>query len=81
MGIYLKAEARCTHCGTTAPCELKLLLWDVKAIDSREYETMNARVHGLETWFRNADGLACSPACRDVLATYAAYAGQWDPCR
>jgi hypothetical protein len=83
MGIYLRAEARCTHCGNTAPCELKLLLWGVKGINDREYETMNARVHGLETWFRNADALACSPACRDVLNTdprYAAYRGQWDPC-
>jgi hypothetical protein len=82
MAIYLNAEARCTHCGNRAPCELKLFLWGTKAIGEREYEGMAAAVHGLETWFQKDDGMACSPECRDVLAKSGQYsAGQWRPCK
>jgi len=84
MAIYLSAEARCSHCGTTAPCELKLFLWGSTGIGTREYNGMNAAVGGLETWFRKDDGMACSPACRDVLAKdsrYAGYSGDWIPCQ
>ena len=84
MGIYLSAEARCSHCGKTAPCELKVLLWGVKGIGSRQYHGLNAEVRGLEAWFRKDDGLACSPACRDVLANnprYLDYSGYWTPCQ
>jgi hypothetical protein len=84
MAIYLNAEARCSHCGTRAPCELKILLWGGKAFGSREYSGMSAAVHGIETWFRKDDGLACSAACRDVLAKdprFANFGGQWHPCR
>jgi hypothetical protein len=83
MAIYLKAEARCSHCGKTAPCELKLYLVGGRGFGGREYSGMNAAVSGLETWFQKDDGLACSPACRDVLVSdprYSNYAGQWKPC-
>ncbi len=84
MGLYVSAEARCSHCGTRAPCELKLYFWGTKAIGSREYGGMSGSISGLENWFQKDDGLACSPECRDVLAKdprFADYNGQWKPCR
>ncbi len=84
MGIYLNAEARCTHCGTRAPCELNVMLWKGTSIGSREYGGMHAAVRGIEKWFCKDDGLACSEACRDVLAKdprFANYAGKWNHCR
>jgi hypothetical protein len=83
MAIYVSAEARCSHCGKTAPCELKLYLVGGRGIGTRQYSAVNAAVSGIETWFRKDDGLACSEACRDILAAdprYANYDGRWTHC-
>jgi hypothetical protein len=81
MLLYSQAQATCDHCGRTAPCAIQLCRRGTFEFEGREYWNMNAVVRGLESWFQNHDGTACSPACRDVLATARGDGpGDWAPC-
>ncbi len=83
MPLHMSAEATCDHCHTTAPCRLDLRLLSGHQIGKREHWALGAAVRGIPTWFWKFEGLACSEACRDVLAKeprFADYGGRWQPC-
>jgi hypothetical protein len=83
MPIQIPAEATCDHCGKTAPCKLFCCFENSSmTIGKREFQKAAIGVRDLQTWFWKFEGIACSEACKQVLAKdprWAGYGGQWHP--
>ncbi len=84
MPIIIPAEARCDHCGATAPCKLDCSFsWKSMHRAGRTYEEPGVAIRGLPSWFWRDVGVACSESFKEALSSqprFADYQGTWREC-